>query len=96
MPHGGLGTLAPSQQPTPGIWVERGAIADAAVRRLWLRSFENVQTTAAGLTTTTALQGSGGLVAGAGCGVAAARFTRSSDSLVMTVAADDIIAVSAT
>jgi hypothetical protein len=73
--------------------VERGAIADAAVRRLWLRSFENVQTTAAGLTATTMLQGG---TPPAGCGVAAARFTRSSDSLVMTVAADDIIAVSAT
>jgi hypothetical protein len=70
MPHGGLGTLAPSQQPTPGVWVERGAIADAAVRRLWLRSFENVQTTAAGLTATTMLQGA---TPPAGCGVAAAR-----------------------
>ena len=98
MPHGGLGTLAPSQQPSPGVWVERGAIADASVRRIWLRNNENIPITAAGLTATTMAHGSTSGAGGPGSTVveAAASFTRSSDSLAMTVFASDIVAVSAT
>jgi hypothetical protein len=68
--------------------VERGAITDANVRRVWRRNDLNEPTTAAGLTATTMLQGA------SLCAVTAARYTRSSDSLVLTVPADDIIAVS--
>jgi hypothetical protein len=96
MPHGGLGTLAPSQRPSPGNWVERGAIADGTVRRIWLRQFDNVPISAAGLATTTLKKGSTDSRFDGGVGAAAVQFTRSSDSLVMTVDADDIIAVSAT
>ncbi len=92
MAHGGLGALAPSQQPGGGAvaWVERGAITDANVRRVWLRNDQNIPTSAAGLTTLTSI-----FAGASSCGVPGARFTRSSDSLVVTVAADDIIAVSA-
>jgi hypothetical protein len=97
MPHGGLGTLAPSQRPSPGNWVERGDILDSAVRRVWLRAFDNIPITAAGLTTTTLKKGSTDPnYAAGGVGVAAVQFTRSSDSLVMTVEASDLVAVSAT
>ena len=97
MPHRGLGTLRPSEQPGGGAvaWVERGAIADNAVRRVWVRNFESYQITAAGLTTTTVAQGRSGGLAGTGIPTAAVRFTRSSDGLVMTVDANDIVAVSA-
>jgi hypothetical protein len=97
MPHGGLGTLAPSQRPSPGNWVERGDILDSAVRRVWLRAFDNIPITAAGLTATTLKKGSTDPnYAAGGVGVAAVQFTRSSDSLVMTVDANDVVAVSAT
>jgi hypothetical protein len=97
MSHGGLGTLAPSQRPSPGNWVERGAIADGTVRRVWLRAFDNIPISVAGLATTTLKKGSTDPnYAAGGVAVAAVQFTRSSDSLVMTVDADDIIAVSAT
>ncbi len=85
--------LPASQKPSPGNWVARGDIADSAVRRVWLRSFENYQTTAAGLATVTSSRVSS---VGAPFSIAAARFTRSADSVVMEVAAEDIIAVSST
>jgi hypothetical protein len=99
MPHGGLGTLTPSQMPSPGVWVERGAIADSAVRRVWIRSFDNIPIAAAGLTATTARRESTNPAFNTGTGgsgYAAVQFTRASDSLVMTVDAADIVAVSAT
>jgi len=96
MPHRGLGTLRPSELPGGASipWVERGAISDASVRRVWVRNFESYQITAAGLTTTTVAQGGAG-GPGSGIPAAAVRFTRSSDGLVMTVDANDIVAVSA-
>jgi hypothetical protein len=97
MPHRGLGTLRPSELPGGASipWVERGAIADNAVRRVWVRNFESHQITAAGLTTTTVAQGGAGGIGSAGIPAAAVRFTRSSDGLVMIVDANDIVAVSA-
>ena len=85
--------LPASQKPSPGNWVARGDIADSAVRRVWLRSFENYQTTAAGLATVTSSRVS---TWNTPFSIAAARFTRSADSVVMEVAAEDIIAVSST
>lgn len=89
--------LPPSQKPAPGAWVAVGAIANSAVRRVWVRNHDNVATTAAGISAVTISGPGGGVTPNKSTiGLPGFQFTRSADSVVVTVESADLLAVSAT